>query len=423
VSSPPNTSDTPEAGNRTFIGGVVFIDIVGYARKPVSEQAAMKQRFSAHLANALSVIPPEERIVLDTGDGAAISFLGSADDALQLGIALRDALKLEASTSSDEENATDLLLRIGINWGPIKLVRDTNGHPNIVGDGINVAQRIMSFARSGQVVVSRPYYDVVCKLSDDYAQLFKYEGSRTDKHVREHEIFVAGESSGDFTPAAAPGADETSGAVPFLQDRKKLAIAGGALGALVLALGIAVAMKTDRPPIEQRQKSSSTLPTEAKAASVPPTSGAPTENVVVTPPNPANDTAPQVVAGAGTSGSAPPIAVAGTTAPPSAATGINSAPAVPATKQTKVDTASPNSAKTDASKAIGVAQGGILFAIQPWGEVFVNGRSVGVSPPLKQTRLNPGKYKIEVKNSNLAPYVVTVEVRAKEDISVRHKFQ
>jgi class 3 adenylate cyclase len=85
---------------------------------------------------------------------------------------------------------------MGINLGPVKLVKDINGHPNIIGDGINVAQRIMSFARPGQIVVSRSYYDVVSNLASEYAKLFSYEGSRTDKHVREHEIYVVGHHEG-----------------------------------------------------------------------------------------------------------------------------------------------------------------------------------------------------------------------------------
>ncbi|NJR71709.1 MAG: hypothetical protein HC782_00530 [Gammaproteobacteria bacterium] len=105
-------------------------------------------------------------------------------------------------------------MRIGINLGPIKLVRDINGQPNIVGDGINVAQRIMSFARPGQVVVSRSYFDVVSVISDEYAQLFKYEGSRTDKHVREHEIYVVGDSAAAFNKAKSGMEDRAAATNP-----------------------------------------------------------------------------------------------------------------------------------------------------------------------------------------------------------------
>ncbi|HUW76586.1 MAG TPA: hypothetical protein VMV70_07870, partial [Gallionella sp.] len=64
--------------------------------------------------------------------------------------------------------------------------------PNIVGDGINVAQRVMGFADVAQILVSRSYYDAVSRLSPQYAGMFHYQGSRTDKHVREHEVYAIG---------------------------------------------------------------------------------------------------------------------------------------------------------------------------------------------------------------------------------------
>jgi hypothetical protein len=74
----------------------------------------------------------------------------------------------------------------------VRLVRDINGQPNIVGDGINVAQRIMGFAEPDQILVSRSYYDAVSRLSPQYTGMFSYQGSHTDKHVREHEVYAIG---------------------------------------------------------------------------------------------------------------------------------------------------------------------------------------------------------------------------------------
>ena len=81
-------------------------------------------------------------------------------------LSLREAMIREAMTATTAEGAGDDSVRMGINLGPVKLVKDINGHPNIIGDGINVAQRIMSFARPGQIVVSRSYYDVVSNLAE-----------------------------------------------------------------------------------------------------------------------------------------------------------------------------------------------------------------------------------------------------------------
>jgi hypothetical protein len=117
----------------------------------------------------------------------AINFLGDATDALKTALSLRESLLNE-----DPNVEPRLQVSMGINLGPVRLVRDVNGQPCIVGDGINVAQRVMGFADVSQILVSRSYYDAVLRVAPQYASLFHYQGSRTDKHVREHEVFAIG---------------------------------------------------------------------------------------------------------------------------------------------------------------------------------------------------------------------------------------
>ena len=50
----------------------------------------------------------------------------------------------------------------------------------------------MGFADAAQILVSRSYFDAVSRLSPQYAGMFHYQGSRTDKHVREHEVYAIG---------------------------------------------------------------------------------------------------------------------------------------------------------------------------------------------------------------------------------------
>jgi len=167
----------PDTANRTFICSVVFIDLVGYSKKTVTEQIRLKTSLTNNLSEAIKDIPVNDRIILDTGDGAAITFMGDPEDALCASMAMRDL-------------AGTVPVRAGVNLGPVRLVKDLNGQMNIIGDGINVAQRVMSFARPGQLLVSRSFYEVVSCLSRDYASLFRHEGSRTDKHVRAHEVYA-----------------------------------------------------------------------------------------------------------------------------------------------------------------------------------------------------------------------------------------
>jgi len=182
-------------GNR--IGTIVFVDIVQYSQQPVSQQAAMKVRFNELLGRALEHAPVADRVVLDAGDGAALCFLGDPEDALFAANSLLGAVVAEPG-------AVDLRLRLGINLGPVRVVKDINGHTNVIGDGINVAQRVMSFAEPNQILVSRSYYEVVSRLSQEYAQLFHYHGLHRDKHVREHEVY-------EVHVAVSPGAGQAAG--------------------------------------------------------------------------------------------------------------------------------------------------------------------------------------------------------------------
>ena len=79
----------------------------------------------------------------------------------------------------------------------------------------------MSFARPGQIVVSRSYYDVVSNLASEYAKLFHYEGSRTDKHVREHEIYVVGHHEGALQKAKDGMKDRASSTTPNASARPR----------------------------------------------------------------------------------------------------------------------------------------------------------------------------------------------------------
>ena len=164
-----------EATGRTLVTSVLFLDIVGYSKKSVAEQMSVKNRFNDSLAKSLKPIAHGDRVILDTGDGAAVTFLGNPEDALFSGLIL--------------QSTTDLPVRMGINLGPVRVVRDLNGQTNILGDGINVGQRVMSFADPGQLLVSRSFYEVVSRLSDVYDGLFEHVGERKDKHVRAHEVY------------------------------------------------------------------------------------------------------------------------------------------------------------------------------------------------------------------------------------------
>jgi class 3 adenylate cyclase len=362
-----------ESSGRTLVCSVLFLDIVEYSKKPVAEQLQIKQEFNRVLTRSLEHVPARDRIILDTGDGAAVTFMGDPEDALFAAMAMRDG-------------AGALAVRCGVNLGPVRLVKDLNSQLNIIGDGINVAQRVMSFARPGQLLVSRSFYEVVSCLSRDYANLFHHEGARTDKHVREHDVYsiVGGTPSGrrlsdtltqSFDGEAPPGWFARSGPLGL---RRSALVAAGVVFLAIVAGGVTARtlMEPAAPPV-------------AAAAVAPPAAPA-------SPAPPAQKT------------EAPPPkkVVARTEKKP---------------ERTEKRVERPE--KPVVASAAPAGPGRVELAVAPWGEVLVNGKSRGVSPPLRVLELPAGRHTVEIRNSTFPAHVEQVQVKAGEAVRIRHRFK
>jgi class 3 adenylate cyclase len=333
--------------NRTFVASVLFLDIVDYSEQPVSEQMVMKRLFNTLLIDAVQSVAAADRVVLDTGDGAAITFLGNPEDALFTAFAMRDAI---ANAATGQQQAP-FKVRFGINLGPVRQIRDINGQVNMIGDGINIAQRIMSFGDPGVILVSRSYFEVVSCLSADLAGLFHYDGKRTDKHVREHSVYSVGNSTATPLPVTEP--------VPTAKSEPPEAIA---------------VMNDEGSPDDSAPAPQPAAVTTSRMA------------IIVTL---------VVLLGAG-----------------AMLLRSNTAPAPPAAVPAAI---------TPADEPLGEAT--VSLAISPWGEVWLNGKKSGVSPPLKTLTLPPGKHMIEVRNTSFPPYTQTVTGGGGKSIQIQHTFR
>jgi len=186
-----------EESGRTLVCSVLFLDLIGYSKRAVAEQHEVKHQFNSALTEALDLLKRRDRVIVDTGDGAAVVFLGDPEDAMIVGMAMR-------------ESSGRVAMRLGINLGPVRLINDLNDQTNVIGDGINVAQRIMSFAEPGQLLVSHSYFEVVTRVSDHYKRLFVRVGMLQDKHVRDHDIYLVDDdirlNENPLTPRPEPAA-------------------------------------------------------------------------------------------------------------------------------------------------------------------------------------------------------------------------
>ncbi len=133
---------------RLEIAHVLFIDIVGYSKLLLNEQAqavdelndivrSTKQFQRAQATGTLLRLP--------TGDGVALVFRSSPEAPVECAVEIAQALSAHPS----------LQLRMGIHSGPVQEVKDVTERANVTGAGINIAQRVMDCGDAGHILLSK----------------------------------------------------------------------------------------------------------------------------------------------------------------------------------------------------------------------------------------------------------------------------
>ena len=93
-------------------------------------------------------------------------------------------------------------------------------------------------------------------------------------------------------------------------------------------------------------------------------------------------------------------------------------------KNANVKAANTNAAlKADAPKPAVAGESHVTFAISPWGEIFVDGKRQGVSPPLRNLKLSPGKHTILIVNETFPPFSQTIDLAPDKTHKIKYKFQ
>lgn len=64
----------------------------------------------------------------------------------------------------------------------------------------------------------------------------------------------------------------------------------------------------------------------------------------------------------------------------------------------------------------------VRFLIKPWGDVYVDGKKRGTSPPLKKLSLTEGKHKIRIVNPEFPDYVLEIDVGKRKLGTIEHEF-
>src|SRR5437773_1925263 len=131
------------------IAHVLFMDIVAYSKMAIDDQRAAIEKLNqvVQATDEFRKAESENRLLkIATGDGMALIFYHSPEDPVECALEISRALK---------EQHPELRLRMGVNSGPVSGVVDVNGHANVAGAGINVAQRVMDCGDAGHILLSK----------------------------------------------------------------------------------------------------------------------------------------------------------------------------------------------------------------------------------------------------------------------------
>src|ERR1700730_6024967 len=138
------------------IAHVLFMDVVGYSKLLVNEQRELVQQLNQVVRKTPQFRKSDaagKLIRIPVGDGMALVFFQTPEEPVQCAMEIARALK----------SHPNIRLRMGVHSGPVDQVKDVNERLNVAGVGINVAQRVMSFADAGHILLSK-------RVADDLAQ-------------------------------------------------------------------------------------------------------------------------------------------------------------------------------------------------------------------------------------------------------------
>ncbi|MBM3496313.1 MAG: TIR domain-containing protein, partial [Armatimonadetes bacterium] len=156
------------------IAHVLFVDVVGYSRQTTSAQSRTMDRLNAAVqgasayreACAADAVQP-----LPTGDGMALVFTHDVIAPARCAVELSRALR----------QPEPLPVRMGIHSGLVQARMDIAGHENLVGEGINTAQRVMDCGHEGHILLSSQYAAWLAHF-DDWAPCVRPLGETEVKH-------------------------------------------------------------------------------------------------------------------------------------------------------------------------------------------------------------------------------------------------
>lgn len=156
------------------VAQVLFLDIVGYSQGTTaaqSRQVALLTEVVNESGTYKGALAENSVLALPTGDGMALIFWGDVNRAANA------AKEVGRSLNRQKE----LRVRAGLHSGLIQRQTDIKGSDNVVGEGINTAQRVMDVGDAGHILISQQYASLLRQF-EEWKPMIKDLGEATVKH-------------------------------------------------------------------------------------------------------------------------------------------------------------------------------------------------------------------------------------------------
>lgn len=126
-------------------------------------------------------------LILPTGDGMAIDFGSDFESALLLALELQG--KLNEYNMEQKAPEKRVLVRIGLHHGPVIELADIRGSPNVWGDGIIIARRIMDLGDGGHILISEATALQLMDFRPKYRRIIHPVGDYPIKHGQSVKLY------------------------------------------------------------------------------------------------------------------------------------------------------------------------------------------------------------------------------------------
>jgi hypothetical protein len=175
----------------SYIYHFFFVDIVGLTQDLSTEEQIEKISVlnkTIRDSQSFKVLPPENLVILPTGDGAVIGFPDKMNLPLDLAMELHKKLK---EYNRDKDLQHSVIIRVGIHTGPVMQVKDVLDVNNWWGDGLVLARRIMDVGSAGHILLSEYVGSTLWRTFTFYRDKLFHAGIASLKGGRKEFLFYA----------------------------------------------------------------------------------------------------------------------------------------------------------------------------------------------------------------------------------------